>query len=65
MRRDQWLCQICARSGRTTKAIEVDHIVNKAVGGDDSSKNLQAVCTPCHREKTAQESREGTGEGKK
>lgn len=57
MVRDGWRCQPCARAGRLTSATEVDHILNKAVGGDDSESNLQAICRSCHREKTARESR--------
>jgi 5-methylcytosine-specific restriction protein A len=35
----------------------VDHIVNKASGGDDSIENLQGICAACHAAKTAQESK--------
>lgn len=58
MRRDKVLCQPCHRLGRTTQAAEVDHITNKAQGGNDSLENLQAICRECHAEKT---SREGNG----
>lgn len=55
LKRDGGLCQPCEREGRITLAREVDHVVNKASGGDDSDGNLQAICTSCHREKTARE----------
>ena len=53
--RDGHLCQICLKTGRITTATEVDHILNKARGGTDSLANLQAVCKPCHTEKTLKE----------
>jgi 5-methylcytosine-specific restriction enzyme A len=33
----------------------VDHIRNKASGGDDSIENLQGICAACHAMKTATE----------
>lgn len=53
--RDGGLCQPCLRGGFTKTATEVDHIVNKAEGGTDDDNNLQAICEPCHKAKTAQE----------
>ena len=55
--RDKGLCQPCLRNGRVTAAREVDHIKPKASGGTDDADNLQAICLPCHRTKTARESR--------
>ncbi|MBF4406127.1 HNH endonuclease, partial [Vibrio anguillarum] len=40
-----------------TAARDVDHIINKANGGTDDDANLQSICSPCHKEKTAKESR--------
>ena len=37
--------------------LELDHIVNVAAGGTDDDDNLQSLCVPCHKEKTAAESR--------
>ncbi|UZE12777.1 HNH endonuclease [Pseudomonas sp. B21-053] len=50
--RDQYTCKVC---GVTTNQLEVDHIVNLAQGGSDNDDNLQAMCTPCHKAKTARE----------
>lgn len=50
--RDKGLCQPCLKQDRYTRATEVDHIVEKAIGGTDSPSNLQAICTTCHRDKT-------------
>lgn len=61
LRRDGYLCQPCERVGRATVATEVDHIINKASGGDDSDDNLQAICSTCHSEKTARESAAALG----
>src|ERR1043166_9575505 len=50
--RDQHLCQPCRRAGRGTPAAAVDHIKPKAKGGTDELENLEAICEPCHRNKT-------------
>lgn len=51
--RDNYTCRVC---GLITKDLEVDHIVNVAQGGTDDDENLQAICIPCHKVKTARES---------
>lgn len=55
LQRDGYRCQIegpnCTRA-----ATEVDHIRNYKSGGGHHMSNLQAVCGPCHRAKTAKES---------
>ena len=55
MRRDMYLCQPCARLGRTTIAKEVDHITPKSQDGTDDYDNLQAICKDCHKDKTKAE----------
>lgn len=57
--RDLGLCQPCLRAGRTTQALQVDHIINKARGGSDHTDNLQAICLECHTEKTQDEAHPG------
>lgn len=57
--RDRHLCQVCLKLGVMTEAKQVDHILNKAAGGTDDMHNLQSICWPCHKRKTAQESKEG------
>ena len=60
LRRDSYLCQVCYESGRLTEATEVDHIVNKASGGDwYDLENLQSICSECHKAKTKEESKNG------
>jgi 5-methylcytosine-specific restriction protein A len=59
MERDCGLCQPCNARGKVTEAVAVDHIVNKARGGDDAPSNLQAICGPCHAAKTALEAHGG------
>jgi 5-methylcytosine-specific restriction protein A len=49
------LCEPCLRVGRTTEAVEVDHVVAVSAGGRDDETNFESTCRPCHREKTAQE----------
>lgn len=61
-RRAQWLslhplCAHCERSGRVTLAEEVDHIVPLIDGGADDDSNIQSLCSPCHKAKTASEAR--------
>ncbi len=53
--RDNGLCQPCLREGRCTPATAVDHVKEKADGGTDDDDNLQAICDPCHKAKTARE----------
>ncbi|WP_299011173.1 HNH endonuclease [uncultured Shewanella sp.] len=55
LQRDKHLCQHCRRNGIATTATDVDHIVAKAHGGTDNPSNLEALCRPCHKAKTAQE----------
>ena len=55
LKRDNYLCLVCAEQGRLTEATEVDHKLNKAKGGTDDHDNLQSICSACHKEKTAKE----------
>lgn len=41
--------------GRAVAATDVDHILARRSGGDDSLGNLQALCHSCHSKKTAME----------
>ena len=41
-------CNYCGEIGN-----EVDHVIELAAGGDDSIENLQVLCNPCHKAKTA------------
>jgi 5-methylcytosine-specific restriction protein A len=52
LERDGYLCQVCLESGIIREAKQVDHIKNKKSGGTDDDSNLQAICIPCHKEKT-------------
>jgi len=51
IQRDDGYCQRCGTPG----ANQVDHIVPLAEGGTDALENLQLLCEPCHRSKSAQE----------
>jgi 5-methylcytosine-specific restriction protein A len=59
MDRDNGLCQPCYKRGRITIGTQVDHEIPKAQGGTDELANLQTICEPCHRAKTARESMAG------
>lgn len=61
--RDNNLCQSCLRKGRLVEAFAVDHIVPKSAGGGDTDANLECICHPCHKAKTARE-RLNKGEGR-
>ena len=52
-RRANGICEQCGRRGR----IQVDHKIPLAVRIDHSLANLWALCEPCHRSKTARDSR--------
>ena len=55
LQRDNRLCQPCLRKSRVTPAAAVDHILAKAKGGSDDLGNLEAICRPCHLDKTMRE----------
>ena len=56
--RAKGICQIRG-PGCTYRALEADHIVPVAEGGDDSDANGQAVCVACHRAKSQAEAIRG------
>lgn len=56
MRENPW-CVMCAAKGLRRLVAEFDHIVSIADGGPDVDSNLQGLCLPCHRAKSAEESR--------
>lgn len=51
--------KLCGRPGRERAVIpdeckmEVDHIIPWSMGGSDNVSNLQALCKPCNRGKSA------------
>lgn len=49
------LCRHCARLGRVTVAVDLDHIVPLAAGGSDAMDNIQPLCRACHVKKTRQD----------
>lgn len=49
------LCVMCKAAGQVMSANEVDHILPKTQGGDDSLENLQPLCKRCHMRKTARD----------
>ena len=54
------LCAECGRNGLTVAADECDHIVPIHIAPDRmyDPTNLQSLCTPCHRAKSAREDAE-------
>lgn len=54
MARDHYECQ-ARLHGCAVIANEVDHVVPVFEGGNDELENLRAICSSCHRKKTAGE----------
>jgi 5-methylcytosine-specific restriction protein A len=59
-RRRRWieahpLCKHCEAKGRTSIAIQVDHIIPLSKGGADDESNFQSLCATCHDIKTNQD----------
>jgi 5-methylcytosine-specific restriction protein A len=52
LNRDSHLCQACLSRNRVTPANQVDHIIPRSKHGTDDLSNLQALCKPCHDDKT-------------
>lgn len=52
LERDGYRCQL-GLDGCTGWATEVDHVVPRGRGGDDSDRNLQAACRHCNLKKGA------------
>lgn len=48
LERDRWLCRIGTAGVCLGRATCVDHVVPKAVGGEDHEANLRAACEPCN-----------------
>lgn len=53
--RDCGMCCQCLAGGLFVLAEEVDHKVPVWEGGTDDDGNLQAICKPCHKAKSARE----------
>lgn len=51
------LPQKCAYCGSTSD-LTLDHILARALGGDNSIANLQILCSPCNQKKAIRESKE-------
>lgn len=48
-------CRACLARGLHVASDEVDHIKPLAWGGTDTRANKQALCSPCHAEKSKAE----------
>lgn len=51
--RDGHVCQ--AKGCEVTEGLDIDHILPRALGGKHVLKNLQYLCKPHHKEKTARD----------
>ncbi len=50
MLRDGFVCQYCHRR-RSTRDLDIDHVLPRSRGGADSWTNLVTACQPCNRRK--------------
>lgn len=48
LRRDGFRCQACGASASEGVALEVDHVMPRALGGTDTAANLSTLCRPCN-----------------
>jgi len=48
------LCRHC-KGPLAVQPFEVDHRIALALGGTNDRKNLEAICVPCHKAKTARD----------
>jgi 5-methylcytosine-specific restriction endonuclease McrA len=55
MRRASWRCQLRIEGICIGAASECDHMVSIADGGTNDVSNLRAACSPCHKQRTAQQ----------
>lgn len=61
--RAKGMCEECARQGRTAPGKDVDHITSRAKAKvlrwsrakTEALSNLQYLCRPCHKKKSAEE----------
>ncbi|QRI45997.1 HNH endonuclease [Gordonia phage Dre3] len=58
-RRDGHRCRECGKPCKSGDGSQVDHIINRAEGGDGSDANLQLLCAECHERKTRREHARG------
>lgn len=52
LRRDNHTCQYCGAKAPDVE-LQIDHVMPKALGGDDKPGNLIAACRPCNSGKTS------------
>lgn len=59
-KRDHWACVKCGFTSRPNSGeLNADHIIPSAEGGETTLENLETLCVPCHKKKTAPETRRG------
>ena len=55
-------CEICLKDGKHAFSVQLDHIIPLFKGGDLwDDANWQALCEPCHDEKSRREKRQIIG----
>jgi 5-methylcytosine-specific restriction endonuclease McrA len=51
LKRDGYRCQICGKGAEDGARLEIDHLIARSKGGDDSWENLWTLCFECNRGK--------------
>ena len=51
----EWKCNHCRELLPFT--YEIDHVMALSIGGEDDTKNMQALCNNCHAQKTVGDNR--------
>lgn len=49
LKRDKYICKLCDGPFLENDLYEIDHIIEKKFGGDDSIDNLRVVHVSCHK----------------
>ena len=50
LKAEPW-CRMCRARGKYTRAVTVDHVVQRVDGGSDHPSNLTPLCDDCHKAK--------------
>jgi len=59
-RLEEMICERCGFVAEDLCQLDVDHVIRRVDGGDDSPENLMVLCANCHRLKTKAESKIAT-----
>ena len=55
LKRQKWKCAICKKVDLSKSVPHFDHKIALALGGSDTTRNIQCLCGTCHSEKTRED----------